>query len=102
MIGLMNIDYNNKNAEIGYWLGKKYWRKGIMKEAIKLILNFGFKKLKLVRVYARIMHPNIFSAKLLEKSGFQCEGRTRKTTLRRGKWMDDLVYSILSNEFKTK
>ena len=36
-------------------LMNKYWGKGIMKEAIKLILNFGFKKLKLVRVYARVM-----------------------------------------------
>ena len=101
MMSLMNIDCVNKNAEIGYWLGKKYWGKKIMKEAVKLILNFGFKKLKLVRIYARVMHPNISSAKLLEKSGFHYEGRMRKTTLRKGKWMDDLRYSILSNEFKS-
>src|SRR3989344_7000798 len=97
MMSLMNIDYDNKNAEIGYWLGKKYWGRKIMKEAIKLILNFGFKKLKLVRIYARVMHPNISSVKLLEKSGFQYEGRMRRTTLRKGKWMDDLRYSILSS-----
>lgn len=102
MISLMKIDYKNKNTEIGYWLGRKYWGKGIMKEAIKLILNFGFKKLKLVRIYARVMHPNISSAKLLEKSGFRYEGRMRKTILRRGKWMDELRYSILSNEFQLK
>jgi len=102
MMSLMDIDYDNKNAEIGYWLGKKYWGKGIMKEAIKLILNFGFKKLNLVRIYARVMHPNIASAKLLERSGFKYEGRMRKTTLRRGKWMDDLRYSILNSEFKFK
>lgn len=100
MMSLMNIDYNNKNAEIGYWLGKKYWGKKIMKEAIKLILNFGFKKLRLVRIYARVMHPNISSAKLLEKSGFQYEGRMRKAILRKGKWMDELRYSILSSKFK--
>ena len=100
MVSLMNVDYDNKNAEIGYWLGKKYWGKGIMKEAIKLILDFGFKKLKLVRIYAKVMHPNITLAKLLEKSGFKYEGRMRKTILRRGKWMDDLRYSILNSEFK--
>jgi RimJ/RimL family protein N-acetyltransferase len=48
------------------------------------------------------MHPNISSAKLLEKSGFQYEGRMRKTTLKDGKWMDDLMYSILNSEFKSK
>ncbi|MCD4670643.1 MAG: GNAT family N-acetyltransferase [Actinomycetia bacterium] len=102
MMSLIYIDHENKNAEIGYWLGKKYWGNEIMEEAVKLILNFGFKELKLVRIYARVMHPNIASAKLLEKSGFQYEGRMRKTTLRKGKWMDDLRYSILSDEFKSK
>lgn len=102
MMGLMNIDYDNKNAEIGYWLGKKYWGKGIMREAIKLILNFGFKKLKLVRIYARVMHPNISSVKLLEKLSFKYEGRMRMAILKKGKWMDDLRYSILNSEFKSK
>ena len=102
MISLAKIDHHSKNAEIGYWLGKKYWGKKIMKEAVRLILNFGFKKLKLVRIYAKVMHPNIASAKLLEKSGFKYEGRTRKAVLRKGRWMDDLRYSILSNEFKSE
>ena len=102
MMSLIDIDHDNKNAEIGYWLGKKYWGKKIMKEAIKLILNFGFKRLKLVRIYARVMHPNISSAKLLERSGFQYEGTMRKAILRRGKWMDCLSYSVLDCEFKSK
>jgi RimJ/RimL family protein N-acetyltransferase len=98
----MNIDYENKNAEIGYWLGKRYWGQKIIKEAIKLILNFGFKKLKLTRIYAKVMHPNISSSKLLEQLSFQYEGRMRKTYLKKGKWMDDLIYSILKSEFKSK
>jgi RimJ/RimL family protein N-acetyltransferase len=102
MISLMKVDYDNKNAEIGYWLGKKYWGRKIMKEAIKLFLNFGFNKVKLTRIYAKVMHPNISSAKLLEKSGFQYEGRMRKATLKDGKWMDALMYSILNSEFKSK
>ncbi len=102
MISLMKVDYENRNAEIGYWLGREYWGKKIMKEAVNLILRFGFKKLKLVRIYARVVHPNISSAKLLEKSGFQYEGRMRKTTLADGQWLDDLRYSILDEEFKSK
>lgn len=98
MISLMKIDRENKNAEMGYWLGKKYWRKGIMREAIKLILIFGFRELKLERIYAKVLHPNVASAKLLEKSGFEYEGRLRRTTLRKGKWYDDLCYGILRTE----
>jgi len=98
MISLMNIDWKNKNAELGYWLGKKYWKKGIMTEAIQLLLQYGFTTSKLERVYAKVLHPNIASAKLLEKSGFRYEGKLRRSTLRRGKWYDDLCYGILKNE----
>lgn len=100
MVRLLNMDFNNKKAEISYWLGKNYRGKGIAKEAVQLILDFGFNKLKFVRIYGRVMHPNVYSAKLLEKSGFQYEGRMRKNRLRRGKWMDDLRYAILKEEFK--
>ncbi len=99
MVSLMDIDSRNKNAELGYWLGKKYWGKKIMKEAIKLILNFGFKRLKLVKVYARVAHPNIASARLLEKSGFTYEGKLRKKEFRNKRWCDELRYSILREEF---
>jgi len=99
MMSLIDLDYDNKNSEIGYWLGKKYWRKKLAKEAIKLILNYGFNELKLERIYARVMSPNISSAKLLESVGFIYEGRSRKASFRKGKWMDDLRYGLLREEF---
>ncbi len=100
MISLMDVDWENKKAEIGYWLAKKYQGRKIMPEAISLILNFGFKKLKLHRIYAKVMHFNKRSANLLEKFGFKYEGRLRKTHHRKGKWLDELRYSMLKNEFK--
>jgi RimJ/RimL family protein N-acetyltransferase len=100
MISLINLNLENKNAEIGYWLGKKHWGKKTMKEAIPLILNFGFKKLKLVRIQGIVLHPNIASAKLLEKSGFKYEGTKRKASFRKKKWYDEKIYSILKSEYK--
>jgi len=100
MMSLMKINYDNRNAEVGYWLGKKYWGQGIAKEALKLILDLGFKKLKLSRIYARVMHPNIASAKLLESVGFKFEGRLRKATLKNKRWLDDLRYGLLKEEYK--
>ena len=100
IMSLMDVDKKNRSAEIGYWLGKKYWRKGIAKEAVQLILKLGFKKLRLVRIWGRVMVPNIGSSKLLEKSGFSPEGTNRKSFLHGKKWMDEHVYSILSEEFK--
>lgn len=98
MISLMHIDRKNRNAEIGYWLAKPYWRRGYSLEAIRLIIKYGFRKLKLVRIYARVLHPNLASAKLLEKAGFRYEGRFRKSALMRGRWMDDLLYGMLKEE----
>jgi len=55
-IKLSNINYKNRNADVGFWLSRKYWGKGLVKEALDLILNLGFKRLKLKRIQARILH----------------------------------------------
>jgi len=101
MISLMKINYESKNAEVGFWLGKKYWGQGLTKEALHLILNFGFRKLKLRRIYARVMHPNVTSAKLLEKVGFKLEGRMRKSFFRNGRYYDELRYGLLREEYRS-
>ena len=100
MIGLMNINYELKKAEVGYWLGKKYWGKGIAKEAIGLILNFAFSRLKLNRIYAKVKSRNISSVKLLEKHNFILEGRLRNDEKYKGRWDDLLIFGILKEEFK--
>ncbi len=97
-INLLNINYKNKNANIGFWIDKKYWGKGISDEAIKLMLGFGFKKLKLKRIQARVLHKNIRAQKLLERLGFKLEGRLRKKTFLKNQWFDDLIYGILKND----
>jgi RimJ/RimL family protein N-acetyltransferase len=99
-VNLLNINYKNKNSDVGLWLSKKYWGKGFSREALSIILEFGFKKLKLVKIQARVLSGNIRSQKLLEKYGFKLEGRLRKKTYFREKWHDDLMYGILVTEFK--
>ena len=98
LIGTMNlvkIDQKNKNAEVGFWIAPKYQGKGLAKEALNLILDFGFKKLKLKRIEARVFHKNKPPQKLLEKMGFKLEGRLRKKTFFKNQWFDDLLYGIL-------
>lgn len=102
IIELAKINYKDRNAEIGYWLGKRYWSKGIMTDAVKLILKFGFRKLKLHRINAALFEENIASKRVLEKSGFKLEGRIRETRFRYGKWHNELRYGILYSEYKNK
>ena len=77
-IGLIEIDRKHNNAEIGYWLAKKYWNKGIMTNAIKKVLILGFNELELKRIYAYVYPFNKGSKRVLEKTGFLFEGRLKK------------------------
>lgn len=99
---LCKIDWKNKNATLGYWIGKNHWNKGITTEAVKLILNFAFNQLKLHKVSADLFENNIASKRVLEKSGFKLEGRFRETRVRYNKWQNELRYSILAKEYKRK
>ena len=99
-ISLMHIDWKNKNAELGYWLGKTYWGKGYTIEAVKLILKFAFGKLKLHRVYASLFEENVASKRVLEKAGFKLEGVMRECRYRYNKWHNELKFSILKQEYE--
>jgi len=99
IIGLSGINYHNKNANVGFWLAREYWGKGFSREALNLILGFGFKQLKLKRIQARVLSGNKPSQKLLEKAGFKLEGRLRKKTFFNNQWFDDIIYGILEGEY---
>ncbi len=98
-IGIHNINFKNKNAETGYWLNKDYRGNGYAKEALELVLDYAFKKLKLRRVYAKVMTPNKPSYKLLEKVGFKKEGTLRKEIEKNKKTLDVYIYGLLKEEF---
>lgn len=99
-IGLMNLDWKNKNAELGYWIGRKYRGKGYITEAVSLILKFGFKGLKLNRIWAAVFETNKASIKILKKNNLTYEGLMRETVLKVGNWQNQVLYSILRSEFK--
>ena len=69
-ICLWNFTQNNKIAEVGYDLVPKYQNKGIMSEALKMIVEFGFKSLKLDKIEAFTHAENLPSTKLLDTHGF--------------------------------
>jgi len=99
-ISLHAVDWKNNRAELSYWLGKKYWGRGIATEAILLMLKFGFEKLKLHRIYAEVAEKNIASQKVLEKCGFRREGMEREEIYKFGKWHNTYWYGILKDDFK--
>lgn len=98
-INLENICEVNRKGEIGYWLAKPYWGKGIMVEAINLMLEFCFTKVKLHRVQAHVFPDNAGSIRVLEKTGFKREGLIREGFTQRGIHVDVYLYAILEDEW---
>ena len=102
MIGFVSYDKFSAKAEVGYWLGKKYWRQGITVEALTAIVKFAFRKLKLVRLQADVFVENKASANLLKKIGFKKEGLKRKSARAKstGKWHDAYAFGLLRSDVK--
>lgn len=81
--------------EIGYWLAKPYWGKGIMAKALRAFSGHVFKHYGLVRLEATIFHFNTSSVKVVEKCGFNYEGTLKKAYFKDGKYIDGKLYSLV-------
>lgn len=78
-----------RSAEIGYWIGEPYWGKGIATEAIRLITEYGFEQLDLVRIYSGVMAHNTASMRVLEKNGYEKEGVFKMSVFKNDQLMDE-------------
>ena len=100
-IGFLGLKIGKDHkSEIGYWLAKPYWNKGIMTEAAKKASEYAFKELGLIKITANVFHFNIGSARVLEKAGFQCEGHLRSHYKKDGKIFDGKLYTLLVADIK--
>ena len=87
-------DIHKKNAEIGYWLSENYWGQGIMVEAIKSIVKYGFETFDIIRIFARPFETNKQSQSVLIKAGFDREAVFHKTLYKNSEYIDEVYFSI--------
>lgn len=90
-VGLSGI--RGHKAELGYWLGEKYWGRGIVTAAVRMLTKYAFGELGLRRIYAHVVPANKASARVLEKAGFKLEGLLRKQAMKRGRTVDLLLFA---------
>ena len=84
-------------ASLGYWLGRRYWGRGVMTEAVQGATKWAFETLRVRRVWANVMGANIGSIRVLEKAGFVLEARMRNAIIdRRGMVHDEFVYACVT------
>jgi ribosomal-protein-alanine N-acetyltransferase len=86
-------DVHRHTATLGYWLGEKFWRRGIMTEVVTAFTDFCFKNFPLRRISAEVFANNPASARVLEKSGFIFEGRFKNNVIKDGELLDSLLYA---------
>jgi RimJ/RimL family protein N-acetyltransferase len=82
-------------AEIGYWLAKPYWNRGIMSAVVRRVCHYAFEEFGLVKITAHVFATNPGSARVLIKCGFEQEGFLRRHYLKEGKYLDALLYAQL-------
>jgi [ribosomal protein S5]-alanine N-acetyltransferase len=80
-------------SELGYWLGRRYWGRGIATAVCAGMTRHAFEHFGLVRVQAEVYGPNVASMRVLEKCGFQLEGVRRKAILKGETYLDATVYA---------
>jgi ribosomal-protein-alanine N-acetyltransferase len=86
-------DVYRKTPLIGYWLGEEHWGKGIMPQAVKLIVDYAFKNLDIICIQAFILSSNPKSMRVLEKAGFQKQGILKQSVIKAGNILDEHVYA---------
>jgi ribosomal-protein-alanine N-acetyltransferase len=95
-ICLWRFEKDNRRCEVGYMLHPDFHRKGIMKETLKAVLNYGFTTLNLHTVYANINPDNDASRLLLLNAGFKQEAYFRENYFYNNKFLDTAMFCIIS------
>ncbi len=98
LMGAITLKTNlpHSHAEIGYWIGKNYWGQQYATEAAGAIKEYGFRHLKLNRLYAYCFKSNPASARILEKIGMELEGIMKQHDYKWGKFEDLCIYGCLN------
>lgn len=102
-IGLtLQGDVYRMTASITYYLGERYWGRGIMTEAVGAFTEHAFRAFDLNRIEARVFARNTASAHVLERNGYLLEGRFRGQILKDGELLDGVLYAILRGDIPSR
>lgn len=89
----MGIFEYSHSAEIGYWLGQKFWNRGITTEAVKKYCELLYSTTDLTRLYISVVSENVASLRVLEKNGFSQEGYLKQASFKNGVYFDEILLS---------
>lgn len=95
---MLRGDVERCSAEIGCWVGEEFWSKGIGRAALRAVTAYAMDTHSLTRVYAVPYEWNAASCRMLERAGYILEGRMRKSAIKDGRVIDQLLYAFVREE----
>jgi ribosomal-protein-serine acetyltransferase len=99
VIGFHGMDWVNKKASIGYWLGEQFQGKGLMTKACHVFVRHAFTQLQLNRLEIRCAVGNKKSRAIPERLGFRKEGVVREAEWICDHFVDHVIYGMLTREW---
>lgn len=100
--GFNEINWSNKTAYIGYWLGEEFQGNGIMTKVARALTDYAFDELNLNKVEIRVAKENKKSKGIPEKLDFVKEGIIRQAEWLYDHYVDHIVYGVLAEEWDNK
>ena len=102
-IGLvLHDDVERCSAEIGYWLGRAFWGRGLATAAVRGLTDHAFRTHALTRVFALPFADNAASIRVLEKAGYRFEGRLRRAAVKDGQVRDQVLYALTDEDLRPR
>lgn len=98
----MPNDVEFRRGELAYWIARDEWGNGYATEASTLLLDHAFGRLGVHRVRATAYETNPGSRRVLEKLGFAEEGRAREAAYADSKWVDQVMYGLIEDEWNSE
>ena len=98
IIGLGGFRETDRRAEVGFWIGREFWNRGYVTEALTLVVEFSFGRLNLHKVEGEVFAWNAASCRVFEKCGFKHEGTRRDHRYKQGQWITCEIYGRVADE----
>lgn len=96
-IDLFEYDFHNKRAGVSIALIEAYRNKGYGKDALKLMVNYSFKHLKIQQLYSNVLEENAASMRLFKSLGFECVGLKKKWRYYKGHFKNEYLFQLINH-----
>lgn len=95
---LGDFEYD-RSAELGYWLGREFWDKGIATQAVEQYSQMIFNATNIVRLFVSVVAENKASIRVLEKNNFKQDALLEKASFKKGQFYNEYLFSKISPSF---